>query len=1090
MAGVNTYTKLLLHLNGDDGSPTIIDSSPVGRTVIANGTAQLDTSQKWGGSASLLLDGGSYVQMINSNDFNFGTENFTIDCRLMFSSLTGIQTIYAHNVSGNDFKFRWNGSNFALWGETSTILTTSGLPTINLGQWYHIALVRNGDNWQIYVDGISYASVTDARSLGLPNHINGIMIGAEVTAPSQFFNGWIDEFRVQKGEAYWTSNFTPPTEEYSTTIDYNTKLLLHGNGNDESQVIIDSSPIERTITANGTTQIDTAQKKFGSGSILFDGDSDYLSASNSDDWEFDDNAFTIECWIRFNFIQNCGIINYGYQALSGQKLPWGLLFVDNVLYFYRYDGATEYYKNVSWTPSIDTWYHLAITRSNNSLRFFINGVQTGTTFDITGWSYTNFGESFSLYIGRYYGGDENRYFNGWIDELRISKGIAIWTSNFTPPTEEYGILPIDEEATLTFSETVDIQEIGNFVQSTGILSISEAFDINQSLEKIFDSKTLSFSENAIISSVGLIETIFNTDLRTLVSSVSSYFTSMITSILDFNKFNTQLNLKAIVSSIFNTDLRVRFNNYNAINIGSLNDFIVKLDGAELTDVDYTSLRIRYSLNTTPSSATFILARRHDNFNYKLDGTSSIISNENKITVFDGTTKIFTGYITKINALSQTDTIQITAEDARYKLSRISLKLWYGGRYVEKYKINDVWYEEKDVPDNYNLDILWKEWIEDKRTIGQALQIVLAECLPYISGYETIPFPTSYIPEYVETEGTCLDLINTLITQTANANWYLDENELLLFQRVDNGQVKTIPLSSLTSHRHAYDAIISDIELNKQQSAYAKSLKVKLGTFIKQRISRREFICDILSNEGISAYLNTIKEPVSFGFQQWGLVGERWYCGIGGTLYMYYGPDGWILRAFWVIQSTREDSEKDLPIMTVGSGLPTRTLYLNSYGKKEVDERWEEQGMTEREANYHPGSNVNDIWLVSNTEEQYNYINYAIDLANFELNQNNKLQTTATVSLLLDAYKYYAIHLSDRINLSNTIGANIYNNNNGFPLNIDSVEIDCSTRVVTLSLTNYSKSWYVKTANYLLNYIPSSIRYLYKKEEAIDFSMNV
>ena len=78
-------------------------------------------------------------------------------------------------------------------------------------------------------------------------------------------------------------------------------------------------------------------------------------------------------------------------------------------------------------------------------------------------------------------------------------------------------------------------------------------------------------------------------------------------------------------------------------------------------------------------------------------------------------------------------------------------------------------------------------------------------------------------------------------------------------------------------------------------------------------------------------------------------------------------------------------------------------------------------------------------------------------------------------------------MSDRINLSNTLNSTIYKNNNGFPLNINSIKIDCNTRIVTLSLTNLGKSWYVKTANYLGNYTPSSVNYVMKKEPVVRYS---
>jgi hypothetical protein len=115
-----------------------------------------------------------------------------------------------------------------------------------------------------------------------------------------------------------------------------------------------------------------------------------------------------------------------------------------------------------------------------------------------------------------------------------------------------------------------------------------------------------------------------------------------------------------------------------------------------------------------------------------------------------------------------------------------------------------------------------------------------------------------------------------------------------------------------------------------------------------------------------------------------------------------------------------------------------------------------------------------------TDENYDYSEFLLDLANFELSQNNKMQSSANLLLLLDAYKYYNLSFMDLINLSNTIQFGIYANNNGFPLNIENIQINCATRTVNLNLNNYGKSWYVKTINCLKNYIPPITQYIQSK----------
>lgn len=207
-------------------------------------------------------------------------------------------------------------------------------------------------------------------------------------------------------------------------VDSYTKLLLHCNGEDESQSFPDSSPSNHTVTANDNAQVDTDHKKFGTASGLFDGIGDYLSIPDHADFDFGTGDWTIDTWIRFssvashNFIIGSDISGFTIM----QKEP------DNELNVYAtWAGSNRF----AWTPVIDTWYHLAVTRSGNTLRAFIDGTQIGGDIDVTGKSYN----SNNIHIGGSSG--LTQYLSGWLDEFRVSKGIARWTANFTPPDREY-----------------------------------------------------------------------------------------------------------------------------------------------------------------------------------------------------------------------------------------------------------------------------------------------------------------------------------------------------------------------------------------------------------------------------------------------------------------------------------------------------------------------------------------------------------------------------------------------------------------------------------------------------------------------------
>lgn len=206
-----------------------------------------------------------------------------------------------------------------------------------------------------------------------------------------------------------------------------TVLMLHCDGADGSTSFPDSSISAKTVTAVGDAQVDTAQSKFGGASALFDGISDYLSVPDSADFDFSAD-FTIDFWVRFNsLLVSQALLDKQYTNAGGYLVEWGN---DNTLLFYN-NGAVQVTR--SWTPSTATWYHVAVVRTGTVIKLFIDGTQLGadTTFttDLSG-STAVLAIGFDLT-------DALLGFNGWIDEFRVSKGIARWTANFTPATSAY-----------------------------------------------------------------------------------------------------------------------------------------------------------------------------------------------------------------------------------------------------------------------------------------------------------------------------------------------------------------------------------------------------------------------------------------------------------------------------------------------------------------------------------------------------------------------------------------------------------------------------------------------------------------------------
>ena len=223
----------------------------------------------------------------------------------------------------------------------------------------------------------------------------------------------------------------------------NVSLLLHGDGANDSKTIVDSSLRTKTITTFGGVRISTAQSRFGGSSLYFDETVDYLDVGSADDFNFGTGAFTIECFIYFVLLppagQYTGIL--GTQiSLSSASLNHWWLGINNLsgvpkLYLGRHGSASDYV-SVNWTPSLNTWYHIAATRDDSGVpRLFINGASQNVTISgAWGGSAIDFAAPGELAVGII---ATSLSLFGYIDELRLTKGVARYTSDFTPPTAPF-----------------------------------------------------------------------------------------------------------------------------------------------------------------------------------------------------------------------------------------------------------------------------------------------------------------------------------------------------------------------------------------------------------------------------------------------------------------------------------------------------------------------------------------------------------------------------------------------------------------------------------------------------------------------------
>ncbi len=209
-------------------------------------------------------------------------------------------------------------------------------------------------------------------------------------------------------------------------------LLLGFEGADASTTFTDESPSPKTMTAVGNAQIDTAQFKYGSAAGLLDGTGDNISTPDAAAFTLGTSDFTFETWVRFSAL-GAGSRTFFSQwsATASPASRTHLWDASGTAMRFSYNQTLSF--TSAWTPSINTWYHVAISRSGANLRMFVDGTQIGITHNISTTSIVD--STSTVQIGA--NNAASSYLAGHLDEMRITVGVARYTSNFTPPASAF-----------------------------------------------------------------------------------------------------------------------------------------------------------------------------------------------------------------------------------------------------------------------------------------------------------------------------------------------------------------------------------------------------------------------------------------------------------------------------------------------------------------------------------------------------------------------------------------------------------------------------------------------------------------------------
>ena len=417
-------------------SNRFVDESTNNSTITLVGTPKVTPFSPFKDSdaRSLATDGGSglsetasdYLSTPTTINAKFGTNDFTIEGWIYPLDLNDqYNTIFDYGTNAGTSGAWWAlhaGSGGSIEFHTNNgSLQVASSGAVYTNQWSHFAVVRSGTTFTIYVNGNSVGSATSSYDINDGTTRNLYTFFQANTARN--FNGYLTDARIVKGTAVYTSAFTPPTAPLTAIA--NTELLL----NFQDAAIFDYSGINNIDTIGA--QITTAVKKFGTGSVEFNGTSDYLNIPYKSQWDLSSDDFTIEAWAYADTLGS-------YNSIVGQWPNGGgsnsnsfvLETVGSEMRFYFCSGTNVAYNSLG-AISTGSWDHWAVTREGTTLRGFKNGTLVFTNASFGGMN----NAPSDITVGGNVAGAG--YWDGYIDDLRITKGVARYTSNFTAPTAAF-----------------------------------------------------------------------------------------------------------------------------------------------------------------------------------------------------------------------------------------------------------------------------------------------------------------------------------------------------------------------------------------------------------------------------------------------------------------------------------------------------------------------------------------------------------------------------------------------------------------------------------------------------------------------------
>jgi hypothetical protein len=371
---------------------------------------------------SVYFDGtGDYIK--TNTTTAFGASDYTIECWVYHIGTPNPCWLWdglTDSGTGPQIFTTSSGTTLNFYKDSSTQIINASV-TLKLNQWTHYAFCRVGTTTTAYINGVSVGSGTDNTNSTTPIRGGFGSRSRDGAEPNQAYFG---DFRIVVGTAVYTSNFTPPTAPLTAIT--NTVLLT----NFTNAGIIDNT-MQNNLETIADAKISTTQSKFGGTSMYFDGNGDYLISPYSENYQLGTGNFTIEFWINASASGSYNQVIGTHVDLEAGSWRVGNRFNNaNQVYFARGTGGGVNEFTASVNVNDGSWHHVAVVRNSGTVTIYVDGTSSASA-SITGTC----SSSNQMRIG--YNQRDNSYVTGYIDDLRITKGYARYTSNFTPPTLEF-----------------------------------------------------------------------------------------------------------------------------------------------------------------------------------------------------------------------------------------------------------------------------------------------------------------------------------------------------------------------------------------------------------------------------------------------------------------------------------------------------------------------------------------------------------------------------------------------------------------------------------------------------------------------------